>query len=123
MQLAVMANLSSLGRFYTPSRSLAAWSETAAAWETSVDAPAPAGADEIADRLLAAMSLPALELAADHVADPGEIDRGAVMALKFAEGPYTLMARWPKERLAAAIEAICRRDHHPPPSTAIAAMA
>lgn len=110
-----MANLAPLGPFYAPSRLLMAQGQSGAAWETEPDAALPARADAIADRLVAAMGIPALELAAAKVADPAETDQGAVMALKFGKGPFSLMRDWPQDRLEAAIAALCARDGHPAP--------
>lgn len=115
-----MANLAPLGPFYAASPRLMAQGEAGAPWETETDAPLPARADEIADRLVAAMGIPALELAAAKVADPDATDQGAKMALKFGKGPFTLMRDWPQDRLSAAISHLCRRDGHRAPQRASA---
>ncbi|MBA4791602.1 MAG: 3-hydroxybutyryl-CoA dehydrogenase [Rhizobiales bacterium] len=115
-----MANLAPLGPFYAASPLLMAQGRAGTAWETIPDARLPARADEIADRLVAAMGIPALELAAAGVADPAQTDTGAVMALKFGKGPFALMREWPQARLSAAIAALCGRDGHPEPRLAVA---
>lgn len=115
-----MANLAPLGPFYAASPRLMAQGEAGVLWDTETDAPLPARADEIADRLVAAMGIPALELAAAKVADPAETDQGAKMALKFGKGPFSLMHDWPQERLSRAIAGLCQRDSHAAPRLSLA---
>lgn len=81
----------------------------------------PANADLIEDRLVAAIAIPALELLAERVADPIETDRGALMALKFRQGPYALMRAYPPDRLDAAIAGLRSRYGHSIPRTALPA--
>lgn len=107
-----MDNLSPLGPFYTVSAELIAKGESGALYALEDGARLPAKADAIEDRLLGAIAIPALELLAERVADPQETDRGAVMALKFREGPFALMRRYPPARLEAAVAALARRDRH-----------
>lgn len=105
-----MANLAGLGPFYAPSPTLAArGAADAPPFVLAEDAPLPAAADEVEDRLLAAIALPALELMAEGGADPQETDRGATLALKFARGPYALLRACPPARLEAALAAACAR--------------
>ncbi|MGE4372467.1 MAG: 3-hydroxyacyl-CoA dehydrogenase family protein [Xanthobacter sp.] len=111
-----MANLSSLGPFYQVSRLLVSREEETTPYELPDDAALPARADEVEDRLVAAIAIPALELQAEHVADPVETDRGAQLALRFGEGPFTLMRRFPAARLEAAVKAMCTRYGHPMPT-------
>lgn len=118
-----MAHLSPLGPFYALSPALAAQGETNAAYALPEDAALPAAADAVEDRLVAAIAVPALELRAEGVADAGETDRGAVMALKFREGPFALLERYPPARLSAAIAALCARSGHPAPPLPLAAEA
>lgn len=110
-----MENLSSLGPFYAVSPALMAQGERNAPYTILDDASIPENANSIEDRLLAALAVPALELLAERVADPEETDRGAVMALKFEQGPYALIRRYPPARIGAAIAALCMSHGHQMP--------
>ncbi len=112
------SHLAPLGPFYAVAPSLDAHGETGASWTLEEGATMPAGADAIVDRLIAAMAVPALELAGEKVADPAEVDHGAALALKFSQGPYALMRALPPARLEAAIAALCARHGHPMPALA-----
>jgi len=109
-----MANLASLGPFYTPSAALRAQADSGADWAADTQLPG-ADADVIADRLLAALALPALELAAERVAAPADVDQGAVLALKFTQGPFALMQQAGQEAVARAVRDVCARHDHPLP--------
>lgn len=122
-----MANLSPLGPFYAVSPALIARGEANAPYDLpAAELPAtelPACADLVEDRLVAAIAIPALELRVERVADPQETDRGAVIALKFKQGPYALMRAYPPQRLAAAVADACARHGHPAPRIAVPAEA
>ncbi|MDQ0505916.1 3-hydroxyacyl-CoA dehydrogenase family protein [Xanthobacter agilis] len=117
-----MTNLASLGPFYTTSRLLDAQAKTGADWPLE-DRVAGADLDLVERRLLGALALPALELAAEQVAAPAAVDQGAVLALKFKEGPFALMHRYGAVAVEAAVGALCARDHHPVPAFAPVAAA
>jgi len=110
-----MANLSQLGPFYTVSPALIAQGAGNTPYAIEDGAGLPTNADLIEERLLAAIAIPALELLVERVADPQETDRGALMALKFRQGPYALMRAYPPARLDAAVAASCVRHGHPVP--------
>ncbi len=115
-----MTNLGSLGPFYKTSRTLNAQAATGADWplESRV---AGADLDLVERRLLGALALPALELAAEKVAAPEAVDQGAVLALKFKEGPFALMRRYGAATVERAVEALCVRDGQPVPAFTAAA--
>lgn len=112
-----MANLAGLGPYYAPSRTLLAQGESGADWPIEDSLPG-ADLDAVERRLLGALVLPALEAAAEKVADPAGVDQGAVLALKFRAGPFALIAQYPAETVAAAVEDLCRRHAHPIPALA-----
>lgn len=112
------ANLSPLGPFYRPSRALLAQAESGADWPVEETKPG-ADLDAVEQRLLGALVLPALELEAEQVADPDAVDRGAVLALKFTDGPFALLRRDPRAA-EAAVSALARRDGHPLPAFPVA---
>mgnify|MGYP001324491656 CR=1 FL=1 len=112
-----MANLAGLGPFYAPSRTLLAQGESGADWPLEASVPG-ADLDAVERRLLGALVIPALEAAAEKVADPAAVDQGAVLALKFRAGPFALLRQYPAETVAAAIEGLCRRHAHPIPALA-----
>ncbi|MCB4806430.1 3-hydroxybutyryl-CoA dehydrogenase [Methylobacterium brachiatum] len=111
-----MENLASLGPFYAASSELLVRADRNTPYSIADDATVPESSDLIEDRLVAALAVPALELLEEGVAGREETDRGAVMALKFERGPYALIRSYPVTRVGAAIEAICKRYQHPPPS-------
>lgn len=112
-----MTNLSSLGPFYATSGLLA--SQAAAGTDWPLDGRvAGADLDLVERRLLGALSLPALELAAEGVAAPEAVDQGATLALKFKEGPFALMRRYGAATVEAAVSALCARDGHALPAFA-----
>ncbi|MFG1280874.1 3-hydroxyacyl-CoA dehydrogenase family protein [Xanthobacter autotrophicus] len=113
-----MANLSPLGPFYGVSPALLAQGVDNTPYAIEEGSILPANADLIEDRLVAAIAIPALELLAERVADPIETDRGALMALKFRQGPYALMRAYPPDRLDAAIAGLCARYGHSIPRIA-----
>lgn len=115
-----MTNLAALGPFYTTSRALKAQAETGADWPLDARVPG-AGLDAVERRLLGALVLPALELQAEGVAAPEAVDQGAVLALKFKEGPFALMRRYGGAQVEAAVRALCARDGHAVPAFAPAA--
>jgi len=108
-----MANLAGLGPYYAPSRTLLAQGESGADWPVE-ESLASADLDVTEQRLLGALVLPALELAAEKVADPEAVDQGATLALKFAEGPFALYRRDP-EAARAAVMGLCIHHGHPVP--------
>jgi len=108
-----MANLSSLGPFYRPTRLLMEQAERNQGWPLEEAAGLPGCAHEVERRLVGALAVPSLELASEQVADPGETDRGAVLALRFSRGPFALMRGYPPEVLRDAVKALCIRDGHP----------
>lgn len=112
-----MTNLSSLGPFYTTSRILNAQAESGADWPLD-GRVAGADLDLVERRLLGALVLPALELEAEKVAAPEAVDQGAVLALKFKEGPFALMRRYGDASVEAAVRALCERDGQPVPAFA-----
>ncbi|MFG1229995.1 3-hydroxyacyl-CoA dehydrogenase family protein [Xanthobacter wiegelii] len=118
-----MANLGPLGPFYAVTPALIAKGKAGGLYDVAEGASLPATADAVEDRLLAAIAIPALELLAERVADPQETDRGAVMALKFKQGPYALMGGYPLARLEAAVASLCARDGHKAPLIALPAAA
>lgn len=109
-----MANLAALGPYYAPSHTLLAQGESNADWPVEESRPG-ADLDTTEQRLLGALVLPALELAAEKVADPEAVDQGATLALKFAEGPFALYRRDPAAA-RAAVTALCTRHGHPLPA-------
>lgn len=118
-----MANLAPLGPFYAVSAALIAKGEAGGIYEVPEGASWPVAVDAVEDRLLAAIAIPALELLAEQVADPDETDRGAVMALKFKQGPFALMRAYPAVRLKCAVATLCGRDSHVAPRIALPASA
>ncbi|MFG1347748.1 3-hydroxyacyl-CoA dehydrogenase NAD-binding domain-containing protein [Xanthobacter autotrophicus DSM 431] len=115
-----MANLSRLGPFYEPSTALRAQAERGMDWPVGDSRPG-ADLDAVEQRLLGALALPAVELAAEGVADPDAVDRGAVLALKFSAGPFALMRRYAAETVERAVASLCLRDGHPLPRASLAA--
>lgn len=109
------SNLSTLGPFYAPSERLLAQGRSGGDWPLEDRRPG-ADLDLVERRLLGAIAVPALELAREQVADPDAVDRGAVLALKFRDGPFALMARYPRATLEAAVREVCARTAHPAPS-------
>ncbi len=110
-----MQNLAGLGPYYTPSRALMAQAESGADWSLEETKP-DADLDQVERRLLAALILPALELKAEGVAEAAAVDQGAVLGLKFKEGPFALMARYPATMVESALREICLRAGHKMPS-------
>ncbi|WP_454914847.1 3-hydroxyacyl-CoA dehydrogenase NAD-binding domain-containing protein [Xanthobacter sediminis] len=117
-----MTHLAALGPFYTTSRLLNAQAEAGADWPLDTRVPG-ADLDRVERRLLGALVLPALELQAEGVAAPEAVDQGAVLALKFKEGPFALMRRYGAATVEAAVRALCARDGHPAPAFAPVAAA
>jgi len=115
-----MTNLASLGPFYTTSRILDAKAESGADWALD-GRVAGADLDAVERRLLGALALPALELVAEGVAAPEAADQGAVLALKFKEGPFALMQRYGVAAVKTAITELCARDGHKVPEFPAAA--
>jgi 3-hydroxybutyryl-CoA dehydrogenase len=109
-----MAHLASLGPFYMASATLLAQAVSGGDWGVEETWPG-ADLDETERRLLGALALPAVELASEGVADPSSVDRGAVLALKFQEGPFAIMRRYSPETVEQAVIALCRRYGHPMP--------
>ncbi|OYX15466.1 MAG: hypothetical protein B7Z15_00450 [Rhizobiales bacterium 32-66-8] len=109
-----MANLAGLGPYYAPSAALRAQAASGADWDAAAQVPG-ADPDLIEARLLASLALPALELDAERVAEPADVDQGAILALKFAHGPFALMQRAGPEAVAQAVRAACARHDHPLP--------
>lgn len=109
-----VANLASLGAFYTPSRTLEAQAHSGASWSLDESKPS-ADLDAVEQRLLGALALPAMELVCEGVATPAEVDRGAMLALKFKYGPFALMRRHSAEFVEQAVLSLCRRHGHPVP--------
>ncbi|MFG1378758.1 3-hydroxyacyl-CoA dehydrogenase NAD-binding domain-containing protein [Xanthobacter autotrophicus] len=116
-----MANLAMLGPFYEPSAALRTQAERGDDWPVE-QVLNGADLDLVEDRLLGALLLSAMELAGEDVADPVSVDHGAVLALKFAEGPFTLMRRYPADRVERAVISLCRRSGHPVPPLQVAAV-
>lgn len=108
------ANLVPLGPFYVPSQLLQDQGRSGADWPVD-EQMVGADLDAVERRLLGALAVPALELAEECVAAPVAVDQGAVMALKFREGPFALMARHSREQVAAAVRDVCDRTGHPEP--------
>ncbi|MFG1420324.1 3-hydroxyacyl-CoA dehydrogenase [Roseixanthobacter liquoris] len=112
-----MENLSPLGPFYRACAALARQGESGAAWEVSEDAaPSLEIADEIKQRLLGALFVPALELLNAGASSPADMDKGAQLALRFTLGPCALMERAGPAAVKAALARLCARDGHPQPA-------
>ncbi|MFG1477116.1 3-hydroxyacyl-CoA dehydrogenase family protein [Xanthobacter sp. V4C-4] len=110
-----MTHLKALGPFYATSALLAAQAERGTDWALDTRV-AGADLDAVETRLLGALVLPALELAAEQVAAPAAVDQGAVLALKFKEGPFALIRRYGTARVEAAVRELCARAGHPVPA-------
>ncbi|MFH1558532.1 MAG: 3-hydroxyacyl-CoA dehydrogenase NAD-binding domain-containing protein [Pseudomonadota bacterium] len=112
-----MENLFPLGPFYGACAALVRQGESGAAWEVSEDAaPSPEIADEIEQRLLGALFVPALELLNAGAATPADMDKGAQLALRFTLGPCALMERAGPAAVEATIIRLCARDGHSKPA-------
>ncbi|MFG1398012.1 3-hydroxyacyl-CoA dehydrogenase [Roseixanthobacter pseudopolyaromaticivorans] len=112
-----MENLSPLGPFYRACAALVRQGESGAAWEVSdMAAPSSEVADEIEQRLLGALFVPALELLNAGASTPADMDKGAQLALRFTLGPCALMERAGTTRVQTAVARLCARDGHPQPA-------
>ncbi|WP_347312817.1 3-hydroxyacyl-CoA dehydrogenase family protein [Defluviimonas sp. SAOS-178_SWC] len=90
-----MANLTELGAFYTVSQGLIDLVERGGLWDVESGGPSNANEDSIRERLLEAIAVPAEEVRRCGIADPEEIDRSAVIALRWSRGPYQILAENP----------------------------
>jgi len=98
-----------LGDFYTPAAALVAQFETGQPWnlEGEIDESAKA---TVGDRLLGAAFLAAAQLVEEGVATAEDTDRGAVIGLRWARGPFAMMNDVGLDRALALVEALAA--HH-----------
>ena len=95
INLHAIRNLGPLGSFYAPAPAMVAAGDA----DRSFDIAPPTGElppdrrAAIADRLLRGCFLPVLQALDEGVAEPAAFDQGAREALKFGQGPCTLMDR------------------------------
>ena len=101
INLHAIRNLAPLGPFYAPAAAMVAAGEADRSFAIEAgQAPEPARAAAIADRLLAGCFLPVLQALDEDVAEPAAFDRGAREALKFGIGPCALMDRLGRAEVA-----------------------
>jgi len=105
--LHAIRNLAPLGPFYAPASLLVEVGEAHAKFEIDADASGIAGNDAIvADRLRGATFLPILEELAEDIAEPADIDMGAVTALRFQE-PCKLMDDLGRAEVERLVKPLC----------------
>jgi enoyl-CoA hydratase/3-hydroxyacyl-CoA dehydrogenase len=98
-----------LGEFYAPAQALAAQFQAGEAWnlEGKVDEAAKAAA---ADRLLGVAFGVASQLVAEGVATAEDTDRGALVGLRWAQGPFGMMNELGLDRALDVVEQLA--THH-----------
>jgi enoyl-CoA hydratase/3-hydroxyacyl-CoA dehydrogenase len=104
-----------LGEFYTPAASLVAQFETGQPWnlEGEVDESAKA---TIGDQLLGVVFGVAAQLVEEGVATVEDTDRGALIGLRWARGPFGMMNDVGLDRALALVEELAARyDSFPVP--------
>ncbi|MDA0657011.1 MAG: 3-hydroxyacyl-CoA dehydrogenase NAD-binding domain-containing protein [Proteobacteria bacterium] len=112
-------NLTELGAFYTPARSVKEKGKVGAVW--TID-PLETEPDEsrdkiLADRLLGATFLPILQELEEEVATPADIDLGASLALKFGKPPCALMDALGKDEVDRVVSLLTQQYGVPVPAT------
>ena len=110
INLNAIRNLSALGLFYTPAKSMIEVGDASDSW--IVTKPDPLAADtaaKVADILLGGTFLPVLQELDEEVATPEAIDMGAELALKFGKPPCRLMDELGRDEVARLIEPLCMR--------------
>ncbi|WP_282606225.1 3-hydroxyacyl-CoA dehydrogenase family protein [Pelagibius sp. Alg239-R121] len=92
INLAAVRNLTPLGSFYAPARSLETTGDADDDWDLTGDARIDVTTrTRIGDRLKGAIFLSVLEELTEQVAAPKDIDMGARRAFTFAKGPVEMM--------------------------------
>ncbi len=110
INLHAIRNLSALGLFYTPVKSMIEVGDSGDSWiVTKPDPMAPEKAAKVADHLLGGTFLPILEALDEEVASPADIDMGAEQALKFGKPPCRLMDSLGRDEVARLIGPLCQR--------------
>jgi 3-hydroxyacyl-CoA dehydrogenase len=105
INLHAIRNLAPLGPFYAPAPGMVAQGEADVPWPIEGEPPPPEAVPPgLVDRLRAAVFLPVLQLLDEDVAQPGDIDVGAALALRFGEPPCALMDRLGRAQVAALLQ-------------------
>lgn len=116
INLHAIRNLAPLGPFYAPTAGMVAQGEKDEPWAIAAGAPpAEAVAPALVDRLRAAVFLPVLELLDDGIAAAADIDKGASLALRFADPPCALMDRLGGAEVARLLRPVAARHDVPLP--------
>jgi enoyl-CoA hydratase/3-hydroxyacyl-CoA dehydrogenase len=80
----------SIGKFYTPAKSLRELYESGQLWDLSGEID-PARKQAVADRLLAVVCGVAARVVEEGVATIEDVDRGATVGLRWNKGPFAMM--------------------------------
>jgi len=102
-------NLAHHGPLYEPARCIQAKGETNEAWEPSDDRDIHS--EEVAERLLGAVFVSALEIVNDNIASAEDLDFICTEALGYPQGKgsVTMMRALPPEELDRIVNATCSR--------------
>ena len=118
INLHAIRNLSALGLFYTPVKSMIEVGDSGDSWiVTKPDPLAPDKTAKVADHLLGGTFLPILQELDEEVASPADIDMGAEQALKFGKPPCRLMDSLGRDEVARLIGPLCQRYQVATPSS------
>lgn len=115
INLAAVRNLSHLGLFYAPAKSLNAVGDANESWEIS-DKPSTLDAKDrqtVADRLQGAIFFAVKQELDEGVATAEAIDLGACRAFAFAKGPVEMMQTLGKDTVNKMIASVESKDDLP----------
>jgi enoyl-CoA hydratase / 3-hydroxyacyl-CoA dehydrogenase len=97
-----------LGAFYKPSAKLKAQFEAKTNWDLSGE-PQAAKVETVADRLRGVIFGIVCHLVEEGVATPEATDRGAVVGLRWSQGPFELMNQIGTSKALSLVEAVAAR--------------
>ena len=112
--LNAVQNLAPLGPFYRAAEGLIAQGRERLPWQinTQTDNLTAANKAEIAERLIASVLLPVLEILGEGTATMDAIDKGARLAFRFEKTPGMLIKRLGSDAVDRMVRALAERHSH-----------